>query len=158
MDNAYSPIKIYLAAPFEEREHFSPVTSVERVVEGYGVGGMLALKGHFEDRGVIVTSTWLTAAEGNGTNMATIASKFHECRCRAIKDMQDIDAADYFIKYKPKELHRKPTTGGHTWETGYAHAKGKPIIIYGDRESVFDYLPGVEVVTNLEALFNRLHV
>lgn len=142
MNTPYSPTKVYLAAPFEER------------------AVMMELKDQLNRRGVIVTSTWLTDADGNTANMAAIADKHNECRMRATKDYEDIDAADVFILWKPKYLHKKPTTGGHQVETGYAQAKGKPIVIVGARENVFHYRHGVTVVpeNDLYALCSLLHV
>jgi nucleoside 2-deoxyribosyltransferase len=142
MDNPYSPIKVYIAAPFEERNK------------------ALFLKAVLVNRGAIVTSTWLTDADGNTANMAAIQDRFHDCRCRAVKDYQDIDAADVFLLYKPLEIHRKPTTGGHHVETGYAQGKGKPIVLFGARENVFHYRAGVYLIAPdaLAALCDYLHI
>lgn len=140
MTNPYAPLRIYIAAPFEERD---VCLELKKVVQQYGVE---------------VTSTWLTDADGNSANMAAIKDRFHDCRCRAVKDFQDIDAADVYVLYKPKALHRKPTTGGHHVELGYALAKGKPCFIIGDRENVFHYLPGVRVVRDVGALLAALDV
>jgi nucleoside 2-deoxyribosyltransferase len=138
--NPYSLLKVYLAAPFEDRDE------------------MLSLRSVLASRGVLVTSTWLTPADGNHNNMAAIANKFHECRCRAIKDIEDILAADVFILRKPKEKHRVPTTGGHHVELGLCLGLGKPIILFGARENVFHYLPGVQVVETLPELLSVLKV
>lgn len=140
MNSPYQPLKVYLAAPFEQRE------------------SMLCLKDLLVSYGIVVTSTWLTPADGNENNMATMGSKFHECRMRAVKDMEDIRQADYFILYKPKELHRVPTTGGHHVELGFCLGIGKPIIILGARENVFNYLPGIQVVTTEQDLLETLNV
>jgi nucleoside 2-deoxyribosyltransferase len=138
--NPYEPLTAYIAAPFEERE-----TALE-------------LKANLEAMGVKITSTWLTPADGNDKNMARLQNRFHDCRCRAVKDLRDIDAGDYFILIKPKKMHRVPTTGGHHVETGYAIAKGKPVIVYGDRENVFHYLPGVQEARGFLALLHLLSV
>lgn len=140
MTNGYEPFKIYLAAPFEERDW------------------MLRLKDMLESRGAKVTSTWLTPVDGNENNMAAMRDRFDDCRCRAIQDIEDIKEADVVVIYKPKELHRKPTTGGHHVELGLAIGFGIPVIIFGDRENVFHYLPQVTVVSSFEGLCDKLHI
>lgn len=135
---SYKPLKIYLASPFEDRDE------------------MLALKEALEARGAIVTSTWLTPVDGNEMNMAAINGKFNECRCRAIKDIEDIVAADVMVLRKPLEKHKVPTTGGHHVELGICRGIGKPVIIYGARENVFHYMPGVQVVETFEELCDEL--
>lgn len=140
MTSPYQPLKIYLASPFEDREE------------------MLVLKQMLEARGAIVTSTWLTPADGNESNMATIADKFHECRTRALKDIEDIVSADVVVLRKPKDKHRVPTTGGHHVETGICIGIGKPIVVYGARENVFHYLPLVKVVGTFDDLCDELHL
>lgn len=140
MDNPYSPIKVYIAAPFEHRPE------------------ALRLKAELERHGLIVTSTWLTDADGNSANMATISNRFHDCRMRAIKDVDDIRRADYFVLIKPQHWHRAPTTGGHQAEQMAAWLMGKPSFILGSRENVFHYLPGVETVWGVESLLFSMHI
>lgn len=139
-NNPYKPLRAYLASPFEDREE------------------MLALKAALEARDVIVTSTWLTPADGNNSNMAAIKDKFHECRCRALKDIEDILESDVVILRKPKDKHKVPTTGGHHVETGICIGTGKPIVLYGDRENVFHYLPQVQVAQTFADLCAVLHI
>ena len=141
MTSPYMPIKVYLAAPFEER----PV--------------MLYIKEQLEKHGVIVTSTWLTPDDNQSMNkLQAMSNKHDQCRKRAIVDFVDIDEANYFVVYKPSTIHKVPTTGGHHVETGYALGKGKPVIVYGERENVFHYHPSVLVAFDLEALLDLLHV
>ena len=140
----YAPLKVYLAGPFESR------------------GEILHLKEALTSVGVYVTSTWLT--EHDSASMDALKARgrqalMDDARKRAIEDFKNIDEADYLVLYKPVELHRKPTTGGHHVEVGYAQAKGKPVIIFGERENVFHYRPGVtEVGVDLAGLFEALGV
>jgi hypothetical protein len=140
--NPYSKLKVYLAAPFEERPT------------------MLEFKYELERRGVEVTSTWLTPDDSLSMNQLakSAESMHHECFVRAIKDFEDIDRAHFFVLYKPKPIHKVPTTGGHHVETGYALGTGKPVIIFGARENVFHYSPLVSVVTNVDELCRELHI
>lgn len=140
MTSPYKPLRVYLAAPFEARDE------------------MLALRKSLEDRGVEVTSTWLTPADGNDNNMATLQDKFQECRTRAVKDVEDIVACDVGVIRKPKEWHRQPTTGGHHCEAGIFIALGKPFAVYGARENVFHYHPLATEIKTFEDLCNYLHI
>lgn len=140
MTNPYSPLKIYLAAPFEDRDE------------------MLELKARLEKAGCVVTSTWLTPADGNDNNMASMQNKFGECRCRAIKDIEDILESNVLVLRKPKAKHRVPTTGGHHVEVGICIGTGKPVVLYGDRENVFHYLPQVQVAETFLDLCKVLNI
>lgn len=142
MTNPYSPLKVYLAAPFEER----PV--------------VIHIKECLEARGVIVTSTWLTDADTASMDAlkSNPDSLFANARMRALKDYEDIDEADVVVLYKPKAIHKRPTSGGHHDEVGYAHGTGKPVVIYGERENVFHYHPLVSTVGSLDELCRALHV
>lgn len=137
----YPPTKVYIAAPFEQR------------------AASLALKEHLVARGIVVTSTWLTDADT--ASMDALKKRgpqglLQDARLRCIEDFKNIDEADFFILFKPKEWHRKPTTGGHHVETGYAQARGKPVIIFGERENVFHYRPGVVVASGFCGLLEAL--
>lgn len=137
----YAPLKAYLAAPFEER----PV--------------MLEIKAALETRGVVVTSTWLTPDDNLAMNqLLKLTDKHNQCRMRAIKDLEDIDAADFYVVYKPQDIHKRPTTGGHHFEAGYAYAKGKACVVYGARENVFHYLPRFQLAYDMLDLIELMHI
>lgn len=139
--NPYSNLRIYLAAPFEER----PV--------------MLELKKTLEDAGAVITSTWLTPDDSLSMNQLHAKSNRHyECWTRAQKDFEDIDAAHVLVLWKPKSIHKKPTTGGHHVEVGYALAKGKPVFVVGERENVFHFHHGVREVSDVFSLIHALHL
>jgi len=137
MDEAYSPLKVYIASRFPDRDD------------------CLYLKGQLEARGYQVTSTWLTPADGNSANMATLRGKHVECRQRAIKDIEDIKAADVVVLMSPKKAHRNGTGGRHV-ECGISIALGKPIILVGERENVFHYHPLVRVVGDEMGVYGAL--
>lgn len=65
---------------------------------------------------------------------------------RALQDLTEIDAAD-FVLLIGTVLSR---TGGKHFEAGYAVAKGKRLVVIGQRENVFHYLPDVEFVADWE--------
>jgi nucleoside 2-deoxyribosyltransferase len=78
------------------------------------------------------TARWIHNAEEN--EKMTLAAA-------ALMDLDDIDAADCIISYN----NGKSTRGGRHVEFGYALARGKEMIIVGERESVFHHLSNIEV-------------
>lgn len=97
-------------------------------------------------RGVAVTSRWLDSADHEGvpgvTNTILMVRYMRE-------DLEDVDAADAVVLYHPRAHHGKGTGGRHV-ETGYALARGKPVFLVGDAESVFHFHPLVTVLPLLE--------
>lgn len=87
--------------------------------------------------GHIVTSRWLDVKDMGG--MSHLAAQI---------DIDDIDAADVFVVFTLRPQHKNPT-GGHHWETGYAYAKGKPIIVVGELTSIFQTLPSIRRAMSL---------
>lgn len=64
----------------------------------------------------------------------------------ATEDIEDIEACDCVISLM--EEPRSNGRGGRHVEFGYALAKGKRLIIVGERETVFHHLPQVEHYSN----------
>ena len=58
-------------------------------------------------------------------------------RDAAERNLKDIDACDVFIVLTTGT----PARGGRHFETGYAFALGKPIMVVGPVEHAFQYLP-----------------
>lgn len=138
----YSKLEIYLATAFEER------------------AAALAIKESLEAAGAVVISTWLTPDDNLSMNALAKNedTMHHECFTRAAKDREEIQRAHVFVLYKPKAIHKVPTTGGHHTEVGIALGAGKPIFIIGARENVFHYLPEVTVVPDVQSLIRALHL
>ena len=100
-----------------------------------------------------VTSTWPWE---DATPQATLADLGpHHLIVNGTKDIAEIDAADGVILFT-----QDPTIpflrGGRMHEFGYAHGKGKSMIVCGPRENIFHYLPCVEVIPTWEELLNKL--
>ena len=98
---------------------------------------------------VIVKSRWLD--EEPPADFASVAHLI------AFRDIVDIDDCDTLVRFSDDlsagvAVPATWATGGRMWETGYAHARGKRIIIVGGHQTVFDYLPNVEHVKNVEEL------
>jgi nucleoside 2-deoxyribosyltransferase len=74
-----------------------------------------------------------------------------DCPFVAHKDIAEIDASDGVILFT-QEPTKPFLRGGRMHEFGYAHGKGKRLIVCGPRENIFHYLPGVEVYPTWQAL------
>ena len=112
---------------------------------------LVEVRGALARIGVGTTSRWL-----NGHHGIDFDAISGEERGRfAQEDLDDLDAADTFVLWNPRHHHRGGRGGRHV-ETGYALAHGKRVILVGERENVFHYLPEVEVVKDFPSLVERL--
>jgi nucleoside 2-deoxyribosyltransferase len=72
----------------------------------------------------------------------------------AIRDLDEVGSVDALAKFEDTDTAK--THGGKHQEMGAALALGKDVIIVGNREGVFDYLPSVVQVNNYHELINWL--
>jgi len=70
----------------------------------------------------------------------------------AERNLTDLDSADVIVVMTTGA----PARGGRHFETGYAYASGKPVIIAGPLEHAFHHLPHVEV-TEVDKVAELLH-
>lgn len=79
---------------------------------------------------------------------------------RAIMDVEDIDACDVIARFtdnlSAETVPSRLATGARMWETGYAYATGKRIVVVGGYQCVFDHLPGVLHLRDADALIEWL--
>lgn len=115
------PVTVYLAGRSEDRY---ALRALRQVLAGLGIG---------------CTSRWL--------DVDTLGV-LHD-PAGAQMDLDDIDGAYVFVLFSSRAGFRN-TTGGKHVETGYAIAKGKPIVLIGEVENVFHGLPAVHVVGEVE--------
>jgi len=85
--------------------------------------------------GFSVTSRWIN----EDVNAAINATPEYQNE-RAFIDIDDINAADYLVLLGEHDSR----TGGKHFETGYAYATGKGILVIGRRENIFHHLPSVK--------------
>lgn len=114
---------LYLAAPWDMREQAKEVRTL------------------FQQAGWTVTSNWL---DWPNDHEPTDDELQHE----AIADLADIASSDLLVVLNWQA--RGEETSGKAVETGYALAKGIPVIIVGERSNVFHFLPYVTVVATLK--------
>jgi len=119
-------MKVYLAARYSRREEM-----IEHAVK-------LEMAGH------LVTSTWL-----RGHNKAWTGETDDQWAKFALTDIIDVERSEVVISF----THPRGTLttgGGRHVEFGYAYAKGKKLVIIGERENVFHHLPGTEFYNSIE--------
>lgn len=129
---------IYLSAQFEDRAVL--LDARERLVaEGYHVTS------RWLDAPSSTPATALAAEEGAASRLAGIARQ----------DFEDIDAAELIVVFNPAESCGTGRGGRHV-ETGYALARGKPVVIVGARGNVFHWLPEIALVADWQELVGWL--
>lgn len=117
-------MKVYLAAPYgarsQVREFANQLTRI----------------------GFIVTSSWLEEMHeiNAGTVGAAAAVKQDDVAAHARADLADIDRSDLLVLIAESVAELAggtATSGGRHFESGYAVAQGKPMLVVGDPENVF---------------------
>lgn len=134
MQHSLRKYSVYLAASFSRKEELS----------GY--------RERFEKMGIRVTSTWLDEPVPSHEHIGE--QSFDYNRVQAEQDLIDIRDADVLILFS-NGLNSATRGGGRFFEMGYAAAYGCPIIVVGEREIIFQFLPSVEVVETVEQALNR---
>ena len=112
---------------------------------------MIAWRETLRRLGAEVTSRWING----GHEIERDAQGDEDRRRFAEEDMEDVRAADVVIVHSPREFFRTGRGGRHV-EFGYALALGKRIILVGERENVFHWRVGVEVVPDFTAMLDAL--
>lgn len=124
---------VYLASRYEDRPR------------------MQEWKERLEDKGFFVSSRWI-----NGSHEIISDAKGDEDRRRfAEEDLADLLAADIFLCHSDPSFFRSGRGGRHV-EFGMAVATGKRILLVGERENVFHWLPGVEVYLTFKLALDAL--
>lgn len=114
-------MKIYLATLFSRRAEMEVVAD------------------QLKAKGYDITARWVYGGE-DGLSRPEIA----------ILDIDDVDACDTVISYTLPcgSMH---SGGGRHVEFGYGLAKGKRVVLIGERECIFHHFPSVEVYPSLDA-------
>lgn len=99
--------------------------------------------------GIIVDARWL---------FEDVPAEYNDAfrRERARMDVEDVRAADILVRFTDDLT--KPTvpsglaTGARMFEMGLAYAINKHIIVIGGVQPIFDYLPEIHHITNVDDL------
>lgn len=128
-------MKIYTAAAWGRREEVKQVAA------------------ELEKVGVIITSHWLNEP------VPPAGSKLEKWRREtALVDIEDIKAADMIVRFSDTDEAKNPLvpsaliSGARMFETGFAWALGKPVVVVGGKQNVFDYLPNIIHVKDVKEL------
>lgn len=127
-------MKVYLAAAFCRKDE------------------ILGIAEELRSLGIEVTSRWLVEQK----DIPTDRSRATFLAGRAQIDLDDIDRADVLVRFSddlssptvPSHL----ATGSRMGETLWALAHNKTVIVVGGYQCVFDYLPQVVHVKNVDVL------
>lgn len=120
-------MKIYLAAPYAARDRIKRYSD-ELTRIGY-----------------TVTSSWLDESHpiGDGTTGAATGLDDGQVALQASTDLADIDKADLLVLFTSDTARVgifSAISGGRHIETGYAIAKGLPVLVVGEPENIFHRL------------------
>src|SRR4051794_28997199 len=129
-------MKVYIAADFNRAAAAEEVVSLCR------------------SSGLDVVSTWHTDADPAEVAAAsTMGGPSPEvARAAAQRNLAEMRRADVVIELTTGE----PGRGGRHFETGYAHAMGKPVVLVGPFEHAFHHLDGVRHADDASVLIEVL--
>ena len=117
--------KLYLAASFSRKYEIA------------------ANREHFLSYGFEVVSSWLDEDVPATTLAHQVDPKYSEEMAQV--DIIEMDLADAMVFYSQGQGSRN-VGGGRFFEMGYMYAQDKPIIVVGEREMIFQYIPTIHVV------------
>ena len=125
-------MRLYLAAAWSRKEEIREIAEELNAIPGIKVG-----------------ARWLFEPPSSKD-----AFKFR--RRRAIYDRDDVRRANTLVRFTDDLTHptvpARLATGARMFEMGYAYALGKKIIVVGGYQPIFDYLPGIVHVYDVEEL------
>jgi len=103
--------------------------------------------------GIHVNSRWLEERTYSPTDRS---HKDRFRRLRAEEDVADVAAADVLVRFtddmSAKTVPVSLISGARMFEMGYAYALGKTIVVVGGHQPIFDYLPSIVHVKDLQEL------
>lgn len=129
-------MKVYLAASWSRRIEMQSIAAILRSM------------------GVEVNSRWLKEQDG------PVHGREKHRRETALIDVADVKSCDALVRFSddlsgvfvPAHL----ATGARMFETGMAYSLGKPIYVVGGKQNVFDSLPNIIHVKDVDALTREL--
>lgn len=137
-------MKVYLAAAWRRQAELRDIAS------------------RLAARDVEITSRWLFEEEAPNPK-----DRDRHRRETAFIDIQDVRAADVLVRFTDQAARidgEYPTgqipaglaTGARMFEMGLAWAEGIPIVVVGGKQPVFDYLPNIVHLKDVEELLEFL--
>jgi nucleoside 2-deoxyribosyltransferase len=92
--------------------------------------------------GIYVGADWLEESEAPEATLDSVSDKVRSKYAQ--HDWWDIGACDEFVFFAEPQENQPPRGGRHV-EFGMAIALGKPIVVIGQPENIFHYLPGIKI-------------
>jgi len=114
-------MRAYLAARFEQKKEIKALVPL------------------LEANNIRVRAHWLDEDIPPNSQLSDLTPAY--CAEQAQVDLDDIKACDLFVFFA--DATPKTTRGGKHFEAGYASGLGKRIVVIGQPENIFHYLPGV---------------
>jgi len=99
------------------------------------------------------TTHWLREQDGPHNTEDPSPERWAEFRAAAEDDLRGIRECDVFILVA-NDPNVPSIGGGRFVEMGYAIALGKQIIVLGDHETVFSYLPEINTTQTINGVMN----
>lgn len=129
-------MRLYLAAAWARKNEIKAVADqLDRLAVGLHVG-----------------SRWLEEPDSIYGGADVLAFR----RERARIDIQDVAASDILVRFTDdltsEMVPARLATGARMFEMGYAYALNKEIIVVGGVQPIFDYLPGIAHVKDIDEL------
>jgi len=120
---------VYIAAQYSRKNEMSALVSLLR------------------DHNIHVTSRWLQETLFPTVTLAELSPAYWTST--AVIDLEDIDKSDTIVFFSEDPLVGTPRGGRHV-EFGYALAKGKRIVVIGNPENIFHFLPQIVHYSTLQ--------
>lgn len=92
--------------------------------------------------GIHVRADWLEESEAPEATLDSVSDKLKSRYAQ--QDWWDIGACDIFVFFSEPQDNQPPRGGRHV-EFGMAIALGKEIVVIGEPENIFHYLPGIKI-------------
>ncbi len=96
-----------------------------------------------ETLGIESTTSWIYETAALNATLDQFTDE--ENQKTAEVDIEDIKRANVVVVFTIDPLGPPKPRGGRHWETGYAYALGKEIVLVGPMENIFSYLPEIKV-------------
>lgn len=122
---------IYLAGPYSSRD----------LLRGYAA--------ELTRVGYKIRARWLDGTHEVAANPKVEAEADPTERARwAHEDLEDVRACDILVAFTRAAVGGGGASGGRHVETGYALGQHKQVLLVGEPENVFHWLPGVQKLPN----------
>lgn len=129
-------MKLYLAGPYRCKDEINVRAAELRTL------------------GFTITSRWLEETHAPNVQLHEVTEE--DKKTYALHDVQDIRTADVLVFFT--DPTKTIVRGGRHVEFGIAIERLMPIVVIGEHENVFHYLPSIKHVENWEQAKNMLEL